>query len=737
MTTVLSNNRADAAEQCRSSKRRKISYQNGQTKICDQCQQINFSAVVELSWEALQSAGQEGCLIAELGTRLDFIATSCDVCRALRSMLLDPSTTPQSLELRAYSTFGRARKETFRLLPAQLKASDLPHLAVVASTCKAHTLNTQTRYAFCLPSSSPHDRIFAPQVPPSNIDYTEIKSWLEYCKKAHKSLCNKDVQNTRPSRLIDCGSSLPSLVQATQSMVYLALSYTWGCPGSENSTALAITPQTTLLSQISTPAKTIRDAIHVTRELGFRYLWVDSICIDQASDEDKSLQIHIMDEIYGGAELTIVAAAGTSKEFGLPGVSTTPRTKPMPTVNVGNVQIVCTERNPQYLIRLSKWAQRAWTFQEALISRRLLYFTEHETYFECHSMQIRESMRAQWKHLHCKQGKFYDHLNSGLFLGRLACNDSYIRAPRQSLFRFYELVQQYTRREMTNETDSLSAFQGIMQHLQRGSRPVYQITGVPYLFYPESAEETHNSFLISLLWVHENPPRRKKGLQLPHPTRRHFLPSWSWAGWKGYVNFVTRTDSNTKYGKFEVLARITHIEVEGANELESRKILNGSKGASAKLPHALLIKTRLLRPDTYSISFNDSRPLCRITSKLKPPGRHPKWDQSRPVPSSRQGRKPQPLRYYPGFKGELYLCDGPKLSTQLPEYFASNGLEAALLATHPGFSRKGRKDTAMVYFMILKPEQEAFTRLGLLQVKTTLEDLSQDIMLEERLIKVV
>jgi hypothetical protein len=83
------------------------------------------------------------------------------------------------------------------------------------------------------------------------------------------------------------------------------------------------------------------------------------------------------------------------------------------------------------------------------------------------------------------------------------------------------------------------------------------------------------------------------------------------------------------------------------------------------------------------------------------------------------------------------MCDGPKFSTQLPEFFASNGLQTALLATHPGCSREGRNDTAMIYFMILKPEQEAFTRLGLLQVKATLEDLSHDILFEERSIKVV
>jgi hypothetical protein len=46
----------------------------------------------------------------------------------------------------------------------------------------------------------------------------------------------------------------------------------------------------------------------VVRSLGYRYLGVDVICINRRCEIDKQAQMNIMDRIYGGADLTIVAA---------------------------------------------------------------------------------------------------------------------------------------------------------------------------------------------------------------------------------------------------------------------------------------------------------------------------------------------------------------------------------------------------------------------------------------------
>jgi len=66
---------------------------------------------------------------------------------------------------------------------------------------------------------------------------------------------------------------------------------------------------------------TIRDAMQVARELGLRYLWVDSLCIIHHDDGGTMKNaISKMDLIYGAAFLTIIAATGADANAGLLGV---------------------------------------------------------------------------------------------------------------------------------------------------------------------------------------------------------------------------------------------------------------------------------------------------------------------------------------------------------------------------------------------------------------------------------
>jgi hypothetical protein len=56
-----------------------------------------------------------------------------------------------------------------------------------------------------------------------------------------------------------------------------------------------------------------------------RYLWVDRYCIDQDDVQTKHVIIQRMDEVYKNASVTIINAAGTGPDSGLPGVSIIPR----------------------------------------------------------------------------------------------------------------------------------------------------------------------------------------------------------------------------------------------------------------------------------------------------------------------------------------------------------------------------------------------------------------------------
>ena len=58
--------------------------------------------------------------------------------------------------------------------------------------------------------------------------------------------------------------------------------------------------------------KTIQEAIIVTRRLGIRYLWVDTLCIIQDSGEDWLMEAKNISNVYRNSVLTIAASAADS-----------------------------------------------------------------------------------------------------------------------------------------------------------------------------------------------------------------------------------------------------------------------------------------------------------------------------------------------------------------------------------------------------------------------------------------
>jgi hypothetical protein len=81
--------------------------------------------------------------------------------------------------------------------------------------------------------------------------------------------------------------------------LYNALSYTWGDP--------AITTPIYVNGQIFHATKNLELALRVFRKKGMEeLLWVDAICIDQASVEDKNQQLPLMRDIYVKAKRTLV-----------------------------------------------------------------------------------------------------------------------------------------------------------------------------------------------------------------------------------------------------------------------------------------------------------------------------------------------------------------------------------------------------------------------------------------------
>ena len=124
--------------------------------------------------------------------------------------------------------------------------------------------------------------------------FRKIKSWLDLCTQSHRQ-CEGTLTRWVPSkklppRVIDVGSresEVRLLETGGREGQYFVLSYCWGSSSGEviTTTKKNIYEFTKFLP-VRTLPRTIQDAIVVTRQLRFRFLWVDSLCIIQDESQD-------------------------------------------------------------------------------------------------------------------------------------------------------------------------------------------------------------------------------------------------------------------------------------------------------------------------------------------------------------------------------------------------------------------------------------------------------------------
>lgn len=105
---------------------------------------------------------------------------------------------------------------------------------------------------------------------------------------------------------------------------------------------------------------TIQDAIALTKELGERYLWVDSLCIVQDNVENKEANIANMGKVYAGATITLVAATGSHANAGLPGVRENSRDWTQ-RVAPGDKTVFALVDDLELALLHSPWITRGWT----------------------------------------------------------------------------------------------------------------------------------------------------------------------------------------------------------------------------------------------------------------------------------------------------------------------------------------------------------------------------------------
>ncbi|KAK7911592.1 heterokaryon incompatibility protein-domain-containing protein [Apiospora marii] len=320
---------------------------------------------------------------------------------------------------------------------------------------------------------------FSPRAIPRQFDTDKAKSWLSYCTEHHRLLCGSEPEPLRDLKVIDCTTL--SIENGDQSLAYVALSYVWAKSGDVCGPMWEEGGKKKLPEKLST---VIGDSIEVTKALGYRYLWVDKFCIDQSDADLKHDQIDQMGTIYQNSALTIIGAAGMDETYGLPGVGRRARAQQL-FIKYQDLTVIWTPKDPQISIASSHWSSRGWTFQEALLSRRRLVFTDDQVYFECKTMNCFESVHFPLEELHVKnKSKTYEFLRSGVFgrnreqeFGKLVHGK---RSLNDSFCRYLSNVEEYSSRDLGYDEDSLNAFKGVLGQFSKEKYSLRHIWGIAY-----------------------------------------------------------------------------------------------------------------------------------------------------------------------------------------------------------------------------------------------------------------
>lgn len=388
----------------------------------------------------------------------------------------------------------------------------------------------------------------------SSADYDLIKRWLKQCKKhshtekAQRQMVDDAIDTGLFSsrdgfRLIDVEDEC--LILTKEPCSFAALSYVWGrlptvlFPSEDPHHIPILLTMKDNLQRLSHPKglstssvaemkarlpQTVLDAMEVSRKIGMRYLWIDTLCIVQDDKEDKACLIQAMDDVYDIATVTYIAASGLNANAGLSGVS--PR-RGRPINSVTMVDDGITEHlslSPPSLgeeVRNSVWNTRGWTFQEQGLSQRCLYFTDEEVFFNCIGLQWREAYALEgtderpdlkvrtgppWWNRKLRNDPDptpYQYL--GDLTGTLAVKD------------YQTAVQDYSRKTLTYPEDVLHAFEGIFNRFTKwavaSKLSLEQTQGIPV-----------NHLHQALLWF----PSDEASVRQCRESADVKFSSWSW-----------------------------------------------------------------------------------------------------------------------------------------------------------------------------------------------------------------
>ena len=383
-----------------------------------------------------------------------------------------------------------------------------------------HSLPRQVDVAERESSTQQSNRSLCGRRVPREVKTEQILEWLRICRERHGARCETTPKQTASAQL----ASSTRVIDVRRRVVvpfqigvkFVALSYVWGSAQCQTFQSMRSNSMDEHGNYIETalPSElpiTIEDAISLTKRLGFSFLWVDALCIVQDNVNHVREQISQMCIIYSSAVLTIANAGGNNAQDPIPGVRVGTRKPRQRVAIVRNSEITNVLPGAEHALKTTCWNSRGWTFQERVLSRRLLVFTRDQMYWQCVAEPWAEDLHAE--QLECKSP-------NRLFNKVALVHEPVPRAVSENeAFRYYAYcVKTYTSRKLGKASDVLNAFAGVMRLLEGTSTlRFHHASGLPI-----------NMMECALLWHPILPVVPRQGVD---------LPSWCWASCEGQIEY--------------------------------------------------------------------------------------------------------------------------------------------------------------------------------------------------------
>jgi hypothetical protein len=363
---------------------------------------------------------------------------------------------------------------------------------------------------------------------------------------------------------------------------YIALSHVWGLAKGIPKTTLATLQSHKKSIPWSTLPRAYQEAVFLTRALGFRWLFIDSLCLIQDDVQEKLEDSLKMDEIFGNAFLTIAAtsASDSSTQPLFP-----PKTQPFKiqaTDNKGSLHKINVREQPSHYsfkapfdtnAHMNEWELpfnmteeanvhtplliRAWPYAERLLSPRVLHFTKSEMILECregfqcecgriddntydtrpYDQVKHEYGRVLWETANRPQQANSNgnlgHTRMDSMTNQLASTNltngaqlELLRRRDETLQLWSYIITEYTARHLTYDSDRLIAIASIAKALSPTLQSGY-IAG----------QWTFST--LGLLWY----PNDSQRCRRPKLAQGQNVPSWSWASVEGSPIFFDNTSA--------------------------------------------------------------------------------------------------------------------------------------------------------------------------------------------------